>query len=204
MLVGIRKEFTNKQGHLGSLCAIPIRKTVASLHLREMSKKTKEDETIQIKMLGSSPFIKTSRLGRLKRLAERASPSTRADKGWAVKRARPSKKVWCSGLGPYLDMSLVFEFGQGLRCGLSIRHCPVTELWRHDLFFCTSSSFLWAGTLFPRGKCCYFLRKLEYVDKHLFRRVSHIASMTLPLNSIFVLLLSNVDVIPKQRQLSTV
>ena len=93
MLVGIRKVFTNKQGHLGSLCAIPIRKTVASLHLREMSKKTKEDETIQIKMLGSSPFIKTSRLGRLKRLAERASPSTRADKGWAVKRARPSKKV---------------------------------------------------------------------------------------------------------------
>ena len=88
-----------------------------------MSKKTKEDETIQIKMLGSSPFIKTSRLGRLKRLAERASPSTRADKGWAVKRARPSKKVWCSGLGPYLDLSLVFEFGQGLRCGLSIRHC---------------------------------------------------------------------------------
>ena len=24
---------------------------------------------------------------------------TRADKGWAVKRARPSKKVSCSGLG---------------------------------------------------------------------------------------------------------
>ena len=43
-LVGIRTEFTNKQGHLGSLCAISFRKTVASLHLREMSKKTKEDE----------------------------------------------------------------------------------------------------------------------------------------------------------------
>ena len=41
MLAGIRKEFRNKQGNLGSLCAIPIRKTVASLHLREMSKKDK-------------------------------------------------------------------------------------------------------------------------------------------------------------------
>ena len=34
---------------------------------------------------------------------------TRADKGWAVKRARPSKKVWCSGLGLCLEMSLVFD-----------------------------------------------------------------------------------------------
>ena len=41
MLVGIRTEFTNKQGHLGSLCAISFRKTVASLHLREMSTKDK-------------------------------------------------------------------------------------------------------------------------------------------------------------------
>ena len=47
----------------------------------------------------------------------------RADKGWAVKRARPSKKVWCSGLGLCLEMWLVFDFVQGLRCGLSIRHC---------------------------------------------------------------------------------
>ena len=53
MLVGIRKEFTNKQGHLDSLCAIPIIWEICQ-------KKTKEDETIQIKMLGSSPFIKTS------------------------------------------------------------------------------------------------------------------------------------------------
>ena len=36
----------------------------------------------------------------------------------------------------------------------------VTELWRLDLFSCTSSSFLCAGTLFPRGKCCYFLREV--------------------------------------------
>ena len=32
----------------------------------------------------------------------------RADKGWAVKRARPSKKMWCSGLGLCLQMSPVF------------------------------------------------------------------------------------------------
>ena len=43
------------------------------------------------------------------------------------------------------------------------------------------------------------------VDKHLFQRVSLITSTTLPLNYIFVLLLANVDVIPKlQKQLSTV
>ena len=41
---------------------------------------------------------------------------TRADKGWAVKRARPSKKVWYSGLGLCLEMSLVLDFGQGLKC----------------------------------------------------------------------------------------
>ena len=39
-------------------------------------------------------------------------------KGWAVKRARASKKVWCSGLGLCLETP-VFDFGQGLRC----RHC---------------------------------------------------------------------------------
>ena len=83
--------------------------------------------------------------------------------------------------------------------------CPldtaaVTELWRLDLFSCTSSSFLCAGTL----SCCYFLREVKSgVDKHLFQTVSLITSMTLPLN-IFVLLLANVGVIPKQKQLSTV
>ena len=30
----------------------------------------------------------------------------------------------------------------------------VTELWRLELFSCTSSSFSCAGTLFPSGKCC--------------------------------------------------
>ena len=51
------------------------------------------------------------------------TPKNRADKGWAVKRARPSKKVWCSRMGLCLEMSLVFDFGHGLRCGLYIRHC---------------------------------------------------------------------------------
>ena len=67
----------------------------------------------------------------------------------------------------------------------------VTELWQLDLFPCTSSSFLCAGTLSPRGKCCYFFAGgLVGVDKHLFQRVSFITSMTLTLNYIFVLLLA--------------
>ena len=52
-----------------------------------------------------------------------------------------------------------------LRSGFCGVVCPldtaiVTELWRLDLFSCTSSSFLCAGTLSPRGKCCYFLREV--------------------------------------------
>ena len=43
-----------------------------------------------------------------------------------------------------------------------------------------------------------FAGGLVGVDKHLFQRVSFITSMT-----ICVLLLANVDVIPKQKQLST-
>ena len=51
----------------------------------------------------------------------------------------------------------------------------------------------------------FFAGGLVGVDKYLFQRVSFIyTSMTLPLNYIFVLLLANVDVIPKQKQLSTV
>ena len=82
--------------------------------------------------------------------------------GWAVKRARPSKKMRCSGLGLCLEMSLVFacffffslvfDLGQGLRnlrydvvCTLETE--AVTELWRLELFSCTSSLFLCAGTL---------------------------------------------------------
>ena len=45
---------------------------------------------------------------------------------------------------------------------------------------------------------------VDKVHKRLFQRVSLITSITLPLNYIFVLLLANVDVIPKKKQLSTV
>ena len=48
----------------------------------------------------------------------------------------------------------------------------------------------------------FFAGGLVGVDKHLFQRVSFITSVTLPLNYIFVLLLANVDVVPKlQKQL---
>ena len=57
------------------------------------------------------------------KMADTSLVSSRADKGWAVKRAHPSKKVWCSRLGLCLEMLLVFDFGQGLRCGLYIRLC---------------------------------------------------------------------------------
>ena len=45
----------------------------------------------------------------------------------------------------------------------------------------------------------FFAGGLVGVDKHPFQRVSFITSMTLPLNYIFVLLLANVDVIPKTK-----
>ena len=50
----------------------------------------------------------------------------------------------------------------------------------------------------------FFEGGLAGADKNLFQRDSLITSMTLPLNYIFVLLLGNVDVIPKQKQPSTV
>ena len=53
----------------------PVRKTVARAHLRQISKKDEGRRKLS-KMLGSSPFKKPPRLGRLKRLAERTYPST--------------------------------------------------------------------------------------------------------------------------------
>ena len=133
---------------------------------------------------------------------------TRADKGWAVKRARSSKKVWCSGLGLCLEISLVFDFGQGLRCGLSIRHCRchwIMGAWFVFLHFFLVP-FCWYAVS-ERQMLLFFAGGLIGVDKHLFQRVSFITSMTLPLNYIFVLLLANVDVIPKlsktQRKISS-
>jgi len=116
----------------------------------------------------------------------------RANKGWAVKRARPSKKVWCSGLGLCLEMSLVFDFVQGLRCGLSIRHCRC--YWIMAAWFVFLHFFLvplcWYAVS-ERQMLLFFAGGLVGVDKHLFQRVSLITSMTLPLNYIFVLLLAN-------------
>ena len=57
---------------------------------------------------------------------------------------------------------------------------------------------------FREANVAIFGGGLVGVNKHLFQRVSPITSMTLPLNYIFVLLLANVDVIPKQKQLSIV
>ena len=72
MLVGIRKEFKNKQGHLGSLCAIPNQKNRCESTFETNLKETRKLS----KMLGSSPFKKPHRLGRLKRLAKGTYPST--------------------------------------------------------------------------------------------------------------------------------
>ena len=134
-----------------------------------------------------------------------ASPVIRADKGWAVKRARPSKKVWCRRLGLCLEMSLVFDFGQGLRCGLSIRHCRchwIVAAWFVFLHFFLVPLCWYAVS--ERQMLLFFAGGLVGVDKHLFQKVSLITSMTLQLNYIFVILLANVDVIPNQKQLSTV
>ena len=116
----------------------------------------------------------------------------RADKGWAVKRAPPSKKVWCSGLGLCLEMSLVFDFG--LWCGLYIRHCRchwIMAAWFVFLHFFLVPLCWYAVS--ERQMLLFFAGGLIGVDKHLFQRVPLITSMTLPLNYIFVLLLANVD-----------
>ena len=61
--------------------------------------------------------------------------------------------------GTLLTNVACFRLRSGLAmCALDT--AAVTELWRLDLFSCTSSSFLCAGTLSPRGKCCYFLREV--------------------------------------------
>ena len=82
----------------------------------------------------------------------------------------------------------------------------VTELWRLELFSCTSSSFSFAGAMFPRGKCCYFFfaEGLVGVDKHVFQIVSLVTSVTLSLDYILDQLLVNVEVIPKHKRLNTV
>ena len=97
---------------------------------------------------------------------------TRADKGWAVKQVRPSKKVWCSGLGLCLEISLVFDFGQGLRSGLYIRHCRCH--WIMAAWFVFLHFFLvllcWYAVS-ERQMLLFFAGGLVGVDKHLFQRL---------------------------------
>ena len=50
-------------------------------------------------------------------------------------------------------LRLTFDFGQGCDVVCPLDTAAVTELWWLDLFSCTSSSFLCAGMLSPRGKC---------------------------------------------------
>ena len=104
-------------------------------------------------------------------------------------------------------MSPVYDFGQGLGCGLSIRHChSVTESCGLSCFLALPPrSFVLGRCLREANVAIFFARGLVGVDKHLFQMVSLvITSMTLPLNHIFVLFLANDDVIPKQKQLNTV
>ena len=75
MLVGIRKEFKISKVIWVRSALFPVRKTVARAHLRQISKKDEGRRKLS-KMLGSSPFKKPHRLGRLKRLAKRTYPST--------------------------------------------------------------------------------------------------------------------------------
>ena len=99
-------------------------------------------------------------------------------------------------------MSPVYDFGQGLGCGLSIRHChSVTESCGLSCFLALlPRSIVLVRCLREANLAIFFARGLVGVDKHLCQMVSLvITSMTLPLNLIFVLLLANVDVIPKKK-----
>ena len=110
----------------------------------------------------------------------------RADKDWQWNERVQAKKVWCSGLGLCLEMSPVFDFGQGLRCGLSFRHCRchwIMAAWFVFLHFFLVPLCWYAVS--ERQMLLFFAGGLVGVDKHLFQRVSLITSMTLPLNYIF-------------------
>ena len=61
-------------------------------------------------------------------------------------------------------MSLVFNFGQGLRCGLSIRHCRCHWIMVAWFVSCTCSLILCAGTLSPseRQMWLFFCGRLSW------------------------------------------
>lgn len=89
--------------------------------------------------------------GRVDRTKENSS---REDKGWAIKRAHPSQKVWYSELGLLEKISPVFKFGQGLLCGFSIRHCChwIIAAWGVFLhFFLVVSLLRWLYQLYFRS-----------------------------------------------------
>ena len=88
----------------------------------------------------------------------RETGSCRADKSERVRAKRCDAVDWDSAQKCRLFSTLVRACD--VVCPLDA--AAVTELWRLDLFSCTSSSFLCAGTLSPRGKCCYFLREVSW------------------------------------------
>ena len=126
----------------------------------------------------------------------------RADKGWAVNERVRAKR--CDAV----------DWDSAKKCRLfstSVRACDVvcssdtaavTELWRIDLFSCTPSSFLCAGTLSPRGKFAIFCGRFSWSRQtSQSKGFSYycITSMTLPLNYISFYKFANADVIPKKK-----
>ena len=98
-------------------------------------------------------------------------------------------------------------FSTSVRAGDVVRHWTLPLSLNYGILICFRALFPLSFVLvrcLREANVAIFAGGLVGVDKHLFQRVSFIISMTLPLNYIFVLLLANVDVIPKQKQLSTV
>ena len=100
-------------------------------------------------------------------------------------------------------MSLVFDFGQGLRnlrydVVCTLETAAVTELWRLKLFSCTSSSFL------REANVAIFCERFSWSRQTSLSKGFFYYFHDFILNDVFVLLLANVDVIPKQKQLSAV
>ena len=141
----------------------------------------------------------------------RAYPSSLAERikvgRWneRVRAKRCDSVDWDSAYRNVACFRLRSGLAKGLRCGLYIRHCRCH--WINAAWFVFLHLFLvplcWYAVS-EKQMLLFFAGGLVGVDKHLFQRVSFITSMTLPLNYICVLLLANVDVIPKQKQLSTV
>ena len=99
-------------------------------------------------------------------------------------------------------MSLVSDFGQGLRCGLplllSLNYGPLIRF-----LALLPRSFVLVRCLREANVAFFFFcRRFSWSRQTSLSK--GFSSMILPLNYIFVLLLASVDVIPKQKQLCTV